>query len=215
MENGGDKKKVIEEAVSGRLAEPRTSLEVAAAIAASSPSTPSSEEKKKVPLGCVERELTMRDRNMIVGACADYCASEGHKGYKDIEKLGRVKRILGWEETLDYFAMVNDAADEAVSAWLRAKARRRLWLDWKEGALKTDDLQRQHPALDLNQEPPKPAARQPETTLEERRGPSRTFHIPAKLDVWIADSLRAMKWPSAHVEGGIEVCAKYGLDEDE
>jgi hypothetical protein len=168
------------------------------------------EETPKIPPGCVERVLTVRDRNMIVGACMTYV--EKNKSLKDMRMLVKVKEALDFEETVEYFAQLDASITEAVEEWQRARIKRKLWLDWRAGILQTEDLKRQFPNFDFEKEPPKPSPMPPKATEEEKRGPERTFYIPAKLDAWIEDALRAMEWETRHAEGGVAVSEKYGIE---
>jgi hypothetical protein len=187
----------------------RASLEILELLAESkAKDTPS--VAPKIPPGCVERVLTVRDRNMIVGACMAYV--EKNKSLKDMRMLVRVKEALDFEATVEYFAQLDASITEAVEEWQRARIKRKLWLDWRAGILREEDIRRQLPNFNLDEEPPKPPARPPQASAEEKRGPERTFYIPAKLDAWIEDALRAMEWEARHAEGGVAVAEKYGIE---
>lgn len=175
---------------------------------------PDEAQAKKPPPGHVERSLTVLDRNMIVGAALAYCAQEANKG-KHQHMLVRAKKLLDFDETVEYFAMVNDSVADAQEAWQRAKAKRKLWLDWREGVLKADDLKREYPncEFELDKEPPKPNPSVPKATPKEMRGYEKTFYLPAKVDAWIETVLRAMVWPKDQIESGITTEEKYGIED--
>lgn len=169
-----------------------------------------------IPPGCVERILSMRDRNLIVGACVSYCAKEGKRKVKEQVNLERVKRLFRFEETVEYFALMNDAVDDAKVVWDGARKKYRVWLALREGALKVSDVVKEYPTFDLDVEPMKPSPVAPKIKAEELVGPTSTFHIPAKLDVWISDALRDMEWPTEKVdmtEGAAELARKFDLAE--
>lgn len=171
------------------------------------------------PPGHVERVLTMRDRNLIVGACISLCGRDGHKKAKDQENLHRVKRLLSFDETLEYFAMNNDWAEEERIKWEGARARYRAWFRWSQGVVTTDDLLRAHPGFGLDEkklpvQPPKPPHQPPRLKPEEYRGPERAFHIPPALDVWMAQAIKEMSWPTERddmTEGAVELGRKFGI----
>jgi hypothetical protein len=158
----------------------------------------------------------MRDRNLIVGACVSYCAKEGKRKVKEQVNLERVKRLFRFEETVEYFALMNDAVDDAKVVWDGARKKYRVWLALREGALKVSDVVKEYPTFDLDVEPMKPSPVAPKIKAEELVGPTSTFHIPAKLDVWISDALRDMEWPTEKVdmtEGAAELARKFDLAE--
>jgi hypothetical protein len=159
----------------------RASLEILELLAESkAKDTPS--VAPKIPPGCVERVLTVRDRNMIVGACMAYV--EKNKSLKDMRMLVRVKEALDFEATVEYFAQLDASISEAVEEWQRVRIKRKLWLDWRAGILREEDIRRQLPNFNLDEEPPKPPARPP----------------------------RAMEWETRHAEGGVAVSEKYGIE---
>lgn len=169
----------------------------------------------KVPEGCVERTLTMRDRNAIVGACEAYCQKEGHKGLLDQTRLNKIKKLLNWDETLEYFAMLDDALDEEVRIWRREKSQYKLWRDYRAGLVTAQDVKRAYPTLDLEAEPEKPSLREPELKPDEKRGPKKAVHLPSKLDAWVQDCLKSMQWLVKMDELAVEVCEKFGIRSDD
>jgi hypothetical protein len=176
---------------------------------------PVPEAAGKPPLGHVERHLTMQDRNMIVGAALALCQHKDHKKLKDQRRLEAVKRLLKFDETLDYFAMVNDSLEEEQARWEGARERYRLFRKWKEGGLKTEDFRKDYPGIDLGEGPPKPPLRGPEMSPQDKRGPERPFFLPAKLDAWIEEALREMDWDTPMSEGSVELAEKYGIGKEE
>lgn len=166
------------------------------------------------PAGCVERVLNFKDRNYIVGACLAYCEKDGHKGFKDQKKLDQVKKLLNFEATLDHTAEITDGLEERTLAWEGARARYKMWRQFKEGLLDADgveEMRKRHPDLDLEKGPEKPPVRPPELSPEDQRGPESVFHLPSKLDAWIQGALGAMDWPTVMTEYCVELCEKFGV----
>lgn len=176
---------------------------------------------KKIPTGHVERVLNMRDRNFLIGACRAYCETAKHRKFKDQEKLDRLKKLLSFEETLDYMAMIDDSLDDERRKWRGAQNRYKFWLSLKEGAANLDDLKKEYPGVDFVQlldaeEPPaKPRARPPEHPPETLRGPERPFYLPSKLDAFAEEALRRMDWSTDMNEGSVEVCRKYAIERED
>lgn len=171
-------------------------------------------EEKKVPEGHVVRTLSFRDRNLIVGACKFYV--QGEKGkYKGQFKVDRVSKLLCFEETLDYFNMVNDSQAENLFKWQEQRQAYVSWRSMKGGMVKVEEFVKQFPDLDLDECPPKPPIRQPELSDDEQRGKPREFHIPSKLDVFIQDALRDMEWNPDWSEYVVELLTKYGISPED
>jgi hypothetical protein len=171
--------------------------------------------EKKTPAGCVERVLNYRDRNLLVGACRAFCSKDGHKGFKDQAKLDKVSKIVLFDETLDYFDMIDESLEDETRRWQRAKTRHKMWKDHKAGLVKAEDVKRLFPDADPDAEPEKPSFRQPVTGPKESRGDERPFHFPSKVDAWIQDALKAMEWSPFAAEYAVELCSKFGLSPDE
>lgn len=212
MDNGG--KRMIENATQDVAAEsmPTRKDLLGKAMTAETPSS----EPKKVPPGHVVRTLNFRDRNMLIGACRDYCQRDDKKKHKDRENLDRVSKALCFEETIDYFLMIQDDIDEKVAVWQGARERYRLWRQYRENLLKPEDVEEfksRYPKMDLEKGPEKPGPRAPEIDPKENRGPEREFHLPAKLDVWVQEVLRATDWntPPAMAEFVVELCARFDI----
>lgn len=170
--------------------------------------------ERKVPSGCVERILNFKDRNFIVGACRAYCEKEGHKTFKDQKKLDQITKLLNFEATLDYYAMINDQTEDMNLAWESSTAKWRAWRRWKEKLLSTDEIRKTYPDLDLERGVEKPPSRAPEIPAEEHRGKDSTFYLPSKLDAWVQDALRAMDWATVMTAYVVELCEKFGVRDD-
>lgn len=171
--------------------------------------------EKKAPLGCVERVLDMRNKNAVIGACTLYCQKDGHKGLIDQTRLNRLKKLFNWDETLEYFAMIDDSLDDEVRAWKQAKNQYKLWKDYRAGLVKAEEVKKIYPSFDLEGEIQKPALVEPKNKLEHRRGPEAAVYIPSKLDAWIQDALKATDWLVHMDELAVEVCEKFGIKSEE
>lgn len=175
---------------------------------------PPAQEPMKVPPGCVERVLSFRERNFIVGACRALCEKIEHKSFKDQANLARLNKILLFDETLEYFAMLEDAQEELTRKWTRDKKMYKLWRNFQEGLIKVDEFKKEFPDVDPNEEVKKPSLRTPENTKEEMRGKERAFYLPAKLDVWVQTALRAMEWTWQSAEYSVDLCEKFGIKDE-
>ena len=167
-----------------------------------------------VPEGCVTRTLNFRERNLIVGACRFYVKGEKGK-YKGQFKVDRVGKLLSFEETLDYFNMMNDSQAENLFKWQEQRQAYVAYRMMKGGMMKAEDFAKQFPDLDLDECPPKPPVKQPELTHEEERGKPREFHIPSKLDVFIQDALKDMEWNPDWSKYVVELMVKYGISPED
>lgn len=170
---------------------------------------------KKIPEGHVERTLNFRDRNLLVGACREFCREKGKGDHKAQSKLDRVTKIVSFEETLDYFNMIDDAHEDAVFRWQRLRNDYLVWRQYEGGALDLKTLRERAPGVDPENPPQNPGRKQPEQSSEESRGRARAFHFPSKLDVWIQDALKVYDWQPEAAEYAVELCAKFGLKSDE
>lgn len=168
---------------------------------------------KRPPVGHVERLLNFKDRNNLFGACRAFCAKEGHKGFKDQTKLDRLNKIINFDETLEYFAMIDDSLEDETRAWHRAKLRHKLWKDYKAGLVKPEDFRKEF--SDQDPEPLKPSLLAPVTKPDDIRGKERSFYLPSKIDVWAQDAIRAMDWSPFLVEYTVELFQKFGIHEEE
>jgi hypothetical protein len=180
--------------------------------------TPIHAFRKPPAASCVERVLSMRDRNLIVGACVTYCGQAGNRKIKEQVYLERVKRLLRFDETVEYLAMINDAIYDAKLAWEGTRNKYKAWLSVKEGALKASDILKEYPNFVLNAEPLKPSALPPKVKPEDLVGPESTFQVPAKLDAWISDALSEMEWPTERTdmtEGAAELARKFDMADKE
>jgi hypothetical protein len=171
------------------------------------------EVPRGVPAGCVERILSFRDRNFIIGACRAFCEKDGHKGFKDQAKLSRLNKLLAFEETLEYFAEFDDTLEDLVRAWTRQKRMYKLRRDVEEGVVKAGEFEKEFPGIAL-ESVEKPTLRPPENSKEDMKGAESHFYLPSKLDVWVQDALRAMEWNWSAAEFSVDLCAKFGVTEE-
>jgi hypothetical protein len=167
-------------------------------------------EKKKAPEGTVTRTLNMRDRNQIGGALQGYVKGEKAR-FKGQYKLDRILKLLCFQETMDYYDMVNDSQAENLFLWQETKAMYFAWRNWKGGVGTLEDLRKQYPKIDSDTPPKKPSIHPPRLSEEEERGPAREFFIPSKLDSFIQDALRATEWNPYAAKYVVELMVKYGI----
>lgn len=167
--------------------------------------------EQKVPSGCVERVLNFRDRNLLIGACRAFCAKDGHKGIKDQSKLDRMNKLISFDETLEYIAMLDDAQEELTREWTRDKGKYKAWRDYQEKIVTAEAVLKAFPGMDLDKGAVKPPLRMSENSPEEMRGKERAFYLPSKLDSWVQDAVRAMEWSPFAAEYAVELCAKFGI----
>jgi len=169
----------------------------------------------KIPVGHVERVLNYRDRNLLLGACQEYCSKDGRGNYKNTSKLDRISKLLLFQETVDYFAMIDESLEDALFKWQRS---RNDWLSLQQylgGGMTLEDLKKKAPAVDPQSPPKRPALTQPQATPEEMRGKDRSFYLPSKLDVFAQDALRAATWNPQTAEYVTELLARFEIkDED-
>lgn len=161
------------------------------------------------PPGTVRRVLNFRDRNLLVGAARSWCARDDQKKLKDQDKLIRLGRLISFDETLEYMAMLTDAQEELQRKWLSDWNRYRLWRNFQAGLITADDLAK---GTDIDKGVPKPALVMPENTPAEMRGPSRDFFLPSKLDAWVQDAIRGMEWNFNAAEYAVELAEKFGVE---
>ncbi len=172
-------------------------------------------EPPKQPAGTVARVLNFRDRNMLIGSCREFCQKDGKGDYKAQAKLDRISKLISFEETLEYFEMIDDSIEDALFKWQRT---RNDWLSWQQylgGGLTVEELKKKAPAVDISSPPAKPPRRQPEGTPEERRGKERPFYFPSKLDVWVQEVLKVATWSPLAAEYVTELCGKFGVKDEE
>jgi len=173
------------------------------------------EEVKKCPLGHVERHFTMAERQLIIFAAAN--AAKGGD-YRKQRKLRDVRQILGADQVEEYFDRLREAEEEAHGEWARQRNLYSHYQSFKIGGMSREELLETFPNLKLDHPedlPKKPPFSKPKSSREDLRGPSRTFFIPAKLEVFIEASLKDMQWGPADHEDVAELAEKYNLpDED-
>lgn len=208
----GDPAKTLEERLRGRLG---FTLEDA---------PPYLLEPSAVPLkprtGCLVHQLTMKDRNLIIGACRAYCQKKGNKDIRNLNNLDRLIRLFNFQETLDFNALVGDVQAQMNREWAGAKMRYDRWRDWKAGLPTKVDTSFEgedgaktiiEPFVPSAPAPPKPPARPPELPKDEERGPVRSFNILARLDVWIQKALPVMEWNTVMTEDAVILCKLFNV----
>lgn len=170
---------------------------------------------KKCPEGFVERTFTMAERQLIIFAASN-AAKAGD--YRKQRKLRDVRLILGADQVEEYFERLREAEEETHGEWARQRNLYSHYQSWKIGAMTKDEVLETFPELKLGHPedvPKKPPFSKPKTSKEDLRGPSKAFHIPAKLEVFIEASLKDMQWGPSDHEDVAELAEKYGLpDED-
>ena len=165
------------------------------------------------PPGTTKRRLNVRERNLLIGACRARCTQEGHTKLKDQDKLNRIGKLVKFEETLEYIAMITDWQEEHALKWERDWVRYKAWRRYQEGLIQPDD-EKFPKGIDLEKGVPKPPLRVPENTPAQMRGPERDFYFPSKLDAWAQDAVKEMDW-SEFVPGAeytLELSAKFGVE---
>ena len=172
--------------------------------------------EKSIPAGCVERVLNFRDRNLIIGACREFCQEKGKGDYKAQAKLDKVSKIISFQETLEYFEMIEDSMEEVTFKWQRERNDWLCYQQYMSGSLMAEELKKRAPGVDVGNPPKKAASKKlPEPSPEDQRGPARPFYFPSKIDVWVQDALKAANWQPIAAEYVTELCLKFGLkDED-
>lgn len=169
-------------------------------------------QEKSVPEGCVTRTLSMRDRNLILGACRTYVKGENRGKHKNQFKVDRIVKCLLEQETVDYFLMINDSQAENLFKWQEQRQAYVAFRMMKGGMIKPEEFAKSFPDIDMDECPPKPPIKQPELTKDEQRGPTREFYIPSKLDAFIEEALRDMEWGAIGSEQVVELMERYGIE---
>lgn len=172
-------------------------------------------EPTKPPPGTVERVLNFRERNLLIGACRQFCDKDGKGDHKAQAKLDRVSKLMSFQETIEYFHMIDDSIEDALFKWQRERNDYLCWKQYSSGGLTLSELKEKAPAVDPSSPPIKPPKAQPEATSHEMRGPERAFHIPSKLDAWIQDVLKISTFPSIAAEYVTELCSKFGINSED
>lgn len=171
---------------------------------------------EKKPEGCVERHLNVRERNILIGACREFCKTEGRGDYKNQNKLMRVSKLVKFEETIEFFDELEELLDARIREWKKQKLQYMAYSDYKAGLMPIERLKSVIDGFHPENPPGKPPTwKTPELTPDERRGPTEVFYIPSRLDAWIQDALKVYKWEPLLVEFNVELCEKFGIkDED-
>lgn len=172
-------------------------------------------KERKQPAGTVERILNFRERNLLIGACREFCQKDGKGDHKAQAKLDRVTKLICFEETVRYFDMIDDGLEDELFRWQRL---RNDWLSWQQyqgGGLSVEELKKKAPTVDITDPPKKPSRKQPEATPEDLRGKDREFYFPSKLDVWVQEVLKVATWNPLAATYVTELCGKFGVKDEE
>jgi hypothetical protein len=174
-------------------------------------------QEKKQPAGTVERVLNFQERSLLIFGCKLYCAKQENKcDHKDQAKLSKLTTLLSYDETVEYFDMIDGSLEDLGFKWQRAKNDWLIFQLYRSGGITADEAKNKSSTLDLTNPPEKPIRRQPEAAPEEIRGKERSFYLPSKLDVWVQDVLRKVNWPNPEKAQYItELCEKFGIKSDE
>ena len=164
---------------------------------------------KEQPPGTVKRTLNFRDRNMLIGAARNWCSRDDQKKLKDQDKLVRLGRIISFDETIEFIAMLTDAQEELQRKWVADWRRYKIWRDFQAGLVAEDRLTKD---IDPEKGVQKPPLVMPENTPDEMRGPARDFFLPSKLDAWAQDAIKAMDWNFNAAEYAVELAEKFGVE---
>lgn len=172
-------------------------------------------EPPKQPQGTVERVLNFRERNLLVGACREFCQKDGKGDHKAQSKLDRLTKLVAFDETVEYFNMIDDSLEDALFKWQRARNDWLAWQQYQGGGITVEELRKKAPGVDPSSPPPKPPRTQPEASRSELRGKERPFYFPSKLDVWAQECLRVATWTPLAAEYVVELCGKFGIKDEE
>ena len=203
---------VVEDAV--RRAQPLITREQLAKAVVEKDRLESEKPERTIPEGCVVRNLSFRDRNLIIGSCRVYVKGENRGKHKNQFRVDRVCKILLEQETVDYFLMINDAQAENLFKWQEGRQAYVAFRMMKGGMLKPEEFVKNFPGLDMDVCPQKPPVQQPKLTEDEQRGKVREFYIPAKIDAFIEEALRDMDWGTLGSEQVVELLQRYRIDEE-
>jgi hypothetical protein len=172
-------------------------------------------KERKQPAGTVERILNFRDRNLLIGACREFCQADGKGDHKAQAKLDRVTKLILLEETIRYFEMIDDSLEDELFRWQRLRNDWLAWQQYQGGGLSVEELKKKAPSVDPAVEPKRPPRKQPEAAPADLRGKERPFYFPSKLDVWAQECLKRATWNPLAAEYVTELCSKFGIKEEE
>lgn len=172
-------------------------------------------EAPKQPVGTVERVLNFRDRNLLIGACRQFCDKDKNGDHKAQSKLDRVSKLLNLDETVEYFNMIDDSVEDATFRWMKERNDYLAWMQYSSGGATLEELKKRAPNVDPSIKPKKPPKATPQATPAEMRGKERSFYIPSKLDAWIQDVLKVSTFQAMTAEYVTELCSKFGLKEED
>jgi len=176
---------------------------------------PTSIGPAKQPAGTVERVLNFRDRNLLIGACREFCQKDGKGDHKAQAKLDRVVKLVKFDETVEYFNMIDDSLEDDLFKWQRSRNDWLAWQQYQGGGITLEDLRKKVPGLDVSSPPMKPPRKQPEAKHEELRGKERAFYFLSKLDAWVQECLKVATWSPLAAEYVVELCGKFGIKDEE
>lgn len=146
-------------------------------------------QDKPLPKGCTRRTLSMRDRQVVLAACARYAGGEKREAEaKVLRKLARVQELLRAEEVEDYYAALEHHYRLEIEAWRRAQEE-------SIRAGRRDVVKAPKPAKD------------------ELEGPTEAFDLPSHLDAWIKEALGAATFPIEHAQAVSKVMELYQDEE--
>lgn len=173
-------------------------------------------EPSRQPVGTVERVLNFQDRSLLLFGCKLYFKDSSKGDYKSQSKIAKLDKILAYNETVEYFEMIDDSLEDRLFKWQRERNDWLLVQQYLAGGISLEEVKKKSPALDIDDPPEKPSRVQPEVASEEVRGKERSFYLPSKLDSWVQDVLKEVKWPNPEKAKYItELCAKFGVKSDE
>lgn len=175
-----------------------------------------SPEPPKQPVGTVERVLNFQDRSLLLFGCKLYCKDPSKGDYRSQSRLTKLDKLLVHDETVEYFEMIDDSLEDRLFKWQRERNDWLLVQQYLAGGISLEEVKKKSPALDVDDPPKKPSRVQPEADPEEVRGKERSFYLPSKLDSWVQDVLKEVKWPNPEKAKYItELCTKFGIKGDE
>lgn len=176
------------------------------------PAAPTLEPEQ--PAGTVARKLNFQERSLLIFACRQVCGGDGKGDQRAMSKLHRFTKIISYDETVEYFDMIDDSVEDAAFRWQKERTNWMAWQVYQAGNLTLENLKKRIPNIDLQNPPTKPSRNQPEATPQEARGKERVFYLPSKIDAWVQDVIRSANWKPEKAEYVTELCAKFGISED-
>lgn len=179
-----------------------------------SPPLAESAKEPECPPGCVRREFTMAERQLVIFACSSYA---GGGDYKKAKKLRDVRALFKADDVEKYFDDLREKEHDLGAEWTRETNIYRSYMGWKAGAMTAEKLSELFPTLDLKdlaKAPKRPPFNAPKLSKDEKRGPCAVLFIPAKMEVFIGEALKVMTWGSADCEDVADLAEKYRLEDE-